>query len=213
MKHLLSGLVMAILICSAAKGEEVTFSFRGTIHELDGEFSYFTGHPFEITYSFDATTDDANSSDPESGHYTGAIRSGSLTIFTANETFIWVVKPDGPENIIEAKNLDTADSYTASASISGPSVGGEIPATFIVELIDSDANALNNDALPSSLQFLSFDRQRVAKFTFTGSRQLHYATWGIITSASTPVSYTDSGGDGYPGVRAAGFLYWGIEGN
>lgn len=204
MKHLLSGLVIAILICSAAKGEEVTFSFRGTIHELDGEFSYFTGHTFEITYSFDTTTDDANPSDSELGRYTGAIRSGRLNIFAANETFTWVVEPDGPENIIEAKNLDRADSYTASASISGPAVGGEIPATFIVELIDRDAHALSNDALPSSLEFLSFDRQRAVKFTFIGSRQLHYATWGIITSANTPVSYSDSVGGGYPGDRAAG---------
>jgi hypothetical protein len=105
MKHLLSGLVIAILICSAAKGEEVTFSFRGTIHELDGEFSYFTGHPFEITYSFDTTTDDANPGDSESGRYAGAIRSGSLTIFAANETFKWVVEPDGPENIGEPLGL------------------------------------------------------------------------------------------------------------
>jgi hypothetical protein len=204
MKHHLSGLVMVILICAAARGEEVTFNFRGTIHELDGEFSYFTGHPFEITYSFDTTTDDVNPDDPESGNYTGAIRSGSLTIYTPNETLKWVVEPDGPENSIKAKNLDTADSYTAGASISGPAVGGEIPATFIVELIDSDANALGNDALPSSLEFLSFDRQRVAKFTFIGSRQLHYATWGIITSANMPVSYPDSGGDGFPGDRATG---------
>ncbi len=202
MKHLLSGLVIVILICSAAKGEEVTFSFGGTIHELDGEFSYFTGHPFEITYSFDTTMDDANPNDPESGNYIGAIKSGSLTIYAASESFRWVVEPDGPQNIIEAKNHDTEDSYMASASISGPAVGGEIPATFIVELIDGDATALSNDELPSSLEFLLFDRQRVAKFTFIGSRQLNYSTWGIITSANTP--YSGTGENGLLGDVAAG---------
>lgn len=201
MKHLLSVFVAVILICGAAKGEEVTFSFRGTVHEMDGEFNYFTGHPFEITYSFDTTTEDAHPNDPESGSYAGAIKSGSLTIFAARETLKWIVEPDGSQNIIETKNLDTTDSYMASVSIAGPAVGGEIPATFIIELIDSDANALSNDDLPSSLDILSFDRQRIAKFTFTGSRQLNYATWGIITSAGTPVLHT---GDGFAGDMAAG---------
>ena len=59
MKSLLSALGTAALICIPVLGEEVTFSFRGTVHELDGEFSYFSGQPFEITYSFENTTGDA----------------------------------------------------------------------------------------------------------------------------------------------------------
>ena len=85
MKHLLSGLVAVILICSAAKGEEVTFSFRGTIHETDGEFSYFTGHPFEITYSFDTATDDA---DPAAHHFDRSIsRPPVETVTCSTATF------------------------------------------------------------------------------------------------------------------------------
>ena len=71
MKHFLGVLVVVVMGCIPAIGEEVTFSFRGTVHELDGEFSYFTGHRFEIIYSFENTTEDADLSDPESGRYEG----------------------------------------------------------------------------------------------------------------------------------------------
>ena len=95
MKRFLSALVMVVLSSIAAKAEEVIFSFRGTVHELDGEFNYFAGQPFEITYSFDRATNDADPGDPKSGQYVGAIKSGSLTIFTRNRTLTWAVKPDG----------------------------------------------------------------------------------------------------------------------
>ena len=117
MKLLLSALVMVAMICIAAKAEEVIFSFGGTVHELDGEFNYFTGQPFEITYSFDRATNDADPGDPKSGQYVGAIKSGSLTIYTRNRTLTWAVKPEGPCNFIEAKNLDALDSYSAGARI------------------------------------------------------------------------------------------------
>jgi hypothetical protein len=187
MKHLLSALVMAAMICITAKAEEVIFSFGGTVHELDGEFNYFTGQPFEITYSFNRTTNDANPSDPESGQYIGAIKSGSLTIFTRDGALTWTVKPDGPYNIIEVKNLDAVDSYSASASISGPEAGNEIPASFIIELIDEKATALNNDALPASLKMASFGAQRIVRFTFIGVAKYTFSTIGIITSDNAPI--------------------------
>lgn len=186
MKRLLSAVVMVIMICIVAKAEEVTFSFRGTVYELDGEFNYFTGQPFKITYSFDHTTKDANPSDPKSGQYVGAIKSGDLTIFTRDRTITWAVKPDGPYNIIEAKNLDAMDSYSASASISGLEVGNEIPASFIIELTDDKATALSNDELPSSLKIPSFGLQRIVQFTFVGSTKHTYSTIGVITSYKTP---------------------------
>ncbi len=195
MKHLLSALV--IMVCVSANGEEITFSFRGAVHELDGEFNYFSGQPFEITYSFESTTDDANPDDPESGIYIGAIKSGIFTIFTARGSFNWVVEPDGPHNIIEVKNLDTADSYFASVSVSGPVVGNEIPAYFVIELIDGDASALSNDALPSSMEISSFDHQRIVRFTFIGTGQYVYSTLGIITSWNTRSPYSDISGDGF----------------
>jgi len=189
MKHLLSLLVIFITICVSAKGEEVTFGFRGTIHELDGEFSYFSGKPFEIIYSFERATDDADPDSPESGSYVGAIKSGSLTIFSDRGTFRWVAEPDGPYNFIEVKNRGTADSYSASVSISGPVSGSEIPAFFIIELIDGDATALSNDALAPTLEIASFGNQRVVKFTFIGLRQYVYSALGIITSGSTPIRH------------------------
>lgn len=192
MKHLLSTLVVFTVICISAKGEEVTFRFRGTVHELDGQFSYFTGQPFEIIYSFESTTADANPNDPESGSYIGAIKSGTLTIYKDSEPYNWVVEPDGPHNIIEVKNFDTTDSYSAGATVSGPVGGSEIPAYFQIELIDGDATALNNDALPSSLEIPSFDYQSTVRFTFVGARQSVYSTLGIITSGNTPVPHSDT---------------------
>jgi hypothetical protein len=188
MKHLPSALVMVILICVSVKGEEVAFGFRGTVHELDGQFSYFTGQPFEIIYSFERTTDDANPADPETGSYVGAIRSGTLTIFCAGKSYKWVVKTDGPHNIIEVKNPGAADSYHAGADVSGPVGESEIPASFIVELTGRDATALSNDALPSSLETGSFD-PKVVKFTFIGTGQYVYSTLGIITSGNAPIPY------------------------
>jgi hypothetical protein len=173
---------------SRAKGEEVVFSFRGTVHELDGEFSYLSGQPFEIVYSFERKTDDANPDDPKSGSYIGAIKSGTLTIFNGSKSLKWVVEPDGPHNIIEIKNLDTSDSYNAGVSVSGPVAGSEIPAYFLIELTDGNANALSNDKLPSSLDLRSFD-QRIVKFTFVGIRQTIYSTLGIITSGSAPIQH------------------------
>jgi len=187
MKHLLGGLVVVVLSCIPAIGVEVTFSFRGTVHELDGEFSYFTGHRFEIIYSFENTTEDADLSDPGSGRYIGAIKSGSLTIYTDNGPFNWAVEPDGLHNIIEVKILDAAVSYSAGANVSGPAVGKEIPAHFQIELTDRDAAALRNDALPSSLEIVSFDNNAIVKLTFIGARQAVYSTLGIITSCDTPV--------------------------
>ena len=186
MKRLLSAFFMVAMMCIAAKAEEVTFSFRGTVHELDGEFNYFTGQPFEITYSFDRATKDADPSDPKSGQYLGAINSGSLTIFTRNRTLTWAVKPDGPYNLIEVKNLDARDSYSAGASISGLEVGNEIPASFIIELTDDKATALSNDALPSSLKISSFGLQRIVQFTFIGSTKYTYSAMGILTSDNPP---------------------------
>jgi hypothetical protein len=188
MKRLLSAVAMVTMICIAAKAEEVVFSFRGTVHELDGEFNYFTGQPFEITYSFDRATNDADPSDPKSGKYIGAIKSGSLTIFTRNRTLTWAIKPDGPYNIIEAKNGDASDSYSAGASISGLETGNEIPASFIIELTDDRATALSNDALPSSLKISSFGLQRIVQFTFVGAAKHTYSTIGVITSDSAPGS-------------------------
>jgi hypothetical protein len=187
MKRLLIVLGMILVFCIAAKAEEVVFSFRGTVHELDGEFNYFTGLPFEITYVFDPATNDANPDDTESGRYPGAIKSGSLAIFTRNGTLTWYVNPDGPGNIIEVKNLDAMDSYAAGASISGLEAGNDIPAAFIIEMTDDRAAALRNDMLPSSLNLASFGSQRIVQFTFIGITKSTYSTIGIITSGNTPV--------------------------
>jgi hypothetical protein len=186
MKRLLGALVTVIIICNFAKAEDVTFTLRGIIHELDTEFSYFGGRPFEITYTFERATKDANSGDPDTGRYVGAIKSGSLTLFGDGKTCKWVIKPDGPNNIIEVKLLKNAVSYAASASISGEESGNEIPATFIIELTDDSATALSNDALPPSLKLKSFTFQKLVAFTFTGSLKHVYSAFGVITSGNTP---------------------------
>ena len=199
MRRLWNALAMIIMICITAKAEEAVFSFRGTVYEMDGEFNYFTGNPFEITYSFERTTSDSNPGDLKSGQYIGAIKSGSLTIVTRNRTLTWNIQPDGPFNLIEVNNLAKLDSYSAGASISGPEHGHEIPASFVVELVDDQATALGSDALPSSLNIPSFGSQRIVHFTFVGITKYTYSTIGVITSANTPVLKSD--GRGNPGSK------------
>jgi hypothetical protein len=188
MKHLPIALVIVMMICISGYGEEITFSFKGTVHELDGQFSYFTGHPFEITYSFESTTEDSDPGDSASGIYIGAIRSGSLTIFADMGTYKWAIESDGLHNTIEVKNLPEADSYFARARISGPESGNEIPASFIVEFTDRNATALKNDSLPHALEIRSFD-QTNAQLTFIGEKQYIFSTIGVITSANAPVPH------------------------
>ncbi len=186
MKRLLSSLFTVILICISAKAEEVTFTFAGIIHELDTEFYHFGGRPFQITYSFERTAKDANPGDPESGKYSGAIKSGSLTVFADNKTYRWVIRPDGPDNLIEVKHLKNLYSYSAGASISGQGSGNDVTATFIVELTDDSAAGLGNDALPSSLRLRSFGNQKIVRFTFMGPSQRIFYAFGIIMHGDTP---------------------------
>jgi hypothetical protein len=186
MERFLSALVVLFMFGIPVKGEEITFAFQGTIHELDTEFYHFGGRPFEIAYSFERTTKDANVGQSESGRYIGAIKSGRLTIYAENKPYHWVIRPAGPNNIIEIKHHKNADSYSASASISAQGPENEVPATFIVELVDESATALINNSLPSALKLKSFDSLKVVKFTFTGAKQNIFYAFGIITSANTP---------------------------
>jgi hypothetical protein len=189
MNYLLSVLVTAVVMCVSAGAKEVTFSFRGTLHEMDGEYSYFSGQPFEIIYSFDSKTDDDDPDDPDRGRYIGAITSGSLTIFSGSGFSRWIVEPYGPQNIIEVKKRDTAGSYHASASVSGPVDESEIPVYFQIRLKGTGAAALSasgNAALPASLHLHSFDEHRIVEFTFIGLSGYVYSTWGIVTSGETP---------------------------
>ncbi len=203
MKSLLSALGTAALICIPVLGEEVTFSFRGTVHELDGEFSYFSGQPFEITYSFENTTGDAVPEDPATGAYIGAIRSGTLIIATGRGYYRWTLDREGQENGIEVRNLGPADSYRAGACLARIGDENEIPASFLVELIDGSAAVFGSDGLPSSLKIESFDQARV-RLTFIGARKHTYSTIGVLTSGDAPVRnpYAGSGADpgkGLPG--------------
>ena len=196
MRYFLSAFAMVVMFCIPSIAEEATFSFRGIIHEMDGEFNYFTGQSFVLTFSFDLATADANLDDPEIGSYVGAIRSGSFTIFNQGEPLKWVVDPDGPQNIIEVRNGEASDSYLASVSIYGPVGASEIPAGFIVELIDNNAASLSKDALPSSLEIQNFNYQQVVKLSFIGVRQAVYSTVGVINSADTPVPDSAAAQDG-----------------
>jgi hypothetical protein len=182
MKHRLSAFFLVVMICISAEAKEVVFSFRGTVHELDGEFSFFSGQPFEITYTFDPATADANPSDPENGNYMGAIKRGTLVISTSRGVFSWVVEPNGLYNSIEIKNLATADSYSAGMSVSSTGDGSKIPASCMVALIAANASVFNNDTLPSSLDIAAFDNQRIVIFTFIGETKIVYSTIGVITS-------------------------------
>lgn len=185
MKNVLGVFAMVFLLGASARGEEVTFSFRGTVHEMDGEFLYLSGHPFELTFAFDRATGDTRPGDPGSGSYVGAIRSGTLVIFNGREYYRWEIRPGGQDNFIEVKNLREADSFIASAALTGFIYENEIPAHFYVEWTDRDGTAFDGDGLPASLEAASFG-QRHVHLTFIGVRKHVYSTLGVVTSSSTP---------------------------
>ena len=132
MKNLRGLIVMVFLLGVSARGEEVTFGFSGTVHEMDGEFLYLSGHPFELTFTFERATGDTRPGDPGSGSYVGAIRSGALVVYNGHEYYRWEIKPGGQDTFIEVKNLPGADSFIASAPLSGFIYENEIPAHFYV---------------------------------------------------------------------------------
>ncbi|NLV31756.1 MAG: hypothetical protein GXY47_11460 [Acidobacteria bacterium] len=185
MEKLLGLFAMTFLLGASARGEEVTFSFRGTVHEMDGEFLYLSGHPFELTFTFERTTDDGRPGDPESGSYVGALRSGALVVYNGQEYYRWEIGPGGQDNFIEVRNLPGADSFVASAALSGSIYENEIPAHFYVEWIDRDGVEFDGDGLPATLEAASFE-QRHVHLTFIGIRKHVYSTLGVVTSSSTP---------------------------
>lgn len=185
MKRLPGLMVMVVLLGVSARGEEVTFGFRGTVHEMDGEFLYLSGHPFELTFTFERATGDSRPGDPGSGSYVGAIRSGALVVFNGLEYFRWEVGPGGQDTFIEVRNLRGADSFIASAPLSGFIYENEIPAHVYVEWTDRDGAAFDGDGLPASLDAASFE-QRHVHLTFIGVRKHVYSTLGVVTSSRTP---------------------------
>jgi hypothetical protein len=185
MKNLRGLIVMVFLLGVSARGEEVTFGFRGTVHEMDGEFLYLSGHPFELTFTFERATGDSRPGDPESGSYVGAIRSAALVIFNGREYYRWDLRPGGQDDFIEVKNLPGADSFIASAALSGFIYENEIPAHFYVEWTDRDGAAFAGDGLPPSLDKEAFE-QRLVHLTFIGVRKHVYSTLGVVTSSNTP---------------------------
>lgn len=187
MKQFLSALAVTAIFCLPAAGEEIAFGFRGTVHELDGEFSYLTGQTFEILYTFETATEDADPGNLHSGRYAGAIKSGTLTISRGDASLTWRADPKGAHSFIEVENLDDADCYSAGLSVSGPIGEVEIPVSFIVELRDESATAVSSDALPTALNVDAFRHQRIVRFTFRSVEQNTYSTIGVITAAYAPV--------------------------
>ncbi len=176
------------MLCVTAGAEEVTFGFRGLVHEMDGEFSYLSGHPFEITLTFETTADDARPEDPAAGSYIGAIKSGTLVVYSGRGDFGWTVKPGGHDTFIEIKNQDTADSFIAAAPVSGRVYNNDISAHFVIEMIDSSAAAFGDDKLPSSLKMPSFDRVS-SRLSFIGLTHYTYSTLGVITAVHAPAHH------------------------
>jgi hypothetical protein len=76
--------IQEFLDCDAGKVNHMNPQLSAA---LDGEFSCFSGEPFEITYFFEPATADATPDDYETGNYIGAIKSGTLAIFASRGVF------------------------------------------------------------------------------------------------------------------------------
>jgi len=156
------------------------FSFKGTVAGLTGDFAFLSGADFDVTYTFDPTVLDANPGDPQSGSYPGAITSGSLTVNPNSGPVVWLIVPSLPNNNIFV-GVTTSHSYFASANVSGPSIPGSGDnLIFLIQLTDTTATALVDDSLPTALDIDDFGFIRNLQFG-------PFATFGVITSAQTPI--------------------------
>ena len=180
-------IIFSLLVFPFTADALPTFSFKGTVSNLGGDFAFLLGADFEVTYTFDPTVTDANPGDPQSGFYPGAITSGSLTVNPNSGPLVWLIVSSLPNSNISVLTTATAHSYFASAALSGPSIGGASPSFFLIQLTDTTKTALVDDSLPTALDIDDFGFIRNLQFTFIGANPSCCSTFGVITSAQTPI--------------------------
>lgn len=140
------------------------FLFKGTMAHLTGELAPFSEKPFEVSYRFNKRARDAKSSDPQSGFYPGAIKSGQLVIQTSNGPSVWDIDATGPHNYILIQNSRTAAAYYAEASLV-PNSDRFNPTFLVIRLADRRGIAFSNDSLPLMLALDVFDSTRSLQLT------------------------------------------------
>lgn len=141
-----------VVMVTSAQAAPVTFSFSGTVIQINfsnGTPTEFAiGDTFSGTYTFDSTTPDSNTS-PNLGDYYTPLTPLSATVGSYSASA-------NSGAILIRDNVPVEDYYFLQTnSLTGPTVLG-LPVTFFgLELHDSTGTVYNNDSLlllPPDLQ-------------------------------------------------------------
>jgi hypothetical protein len=173
-----ASMLFALCILSTAIcAEPITVRVRGwVVDNLPELYAVFNGGRFEIEYTFESTTPDANPGDPESGLYYNPYLSGYMRVDNGSYHVRWELDT---ATLSDSRVVvtSTGHAYYAGAYLL-PKSSGLTPQYFIVELIDRDLEAFTSDALPTTLELSQFEWLHIVQLTFDGTCG---ATFGEIT--------------------------------
>jgi hypothetical protein len=157
--------------------EPITVRVRGrVVDNLPEPYAVFNGGRFQIVYTFESTTPDANPGDPESGLYWNPYVSGYMTVDQGRFHVRWELDTATlAETTVHYTS--TVHSYFAGAYLL-PNPSGLTPQYFIVQLVDRDLEAFASDALPTTLVLSQFEWIHSVTLKFDGTC---CATFGDIT--------------------------------
>jgi hypothetical protein len=157
--------------------EPITVRVRGrVVDNLPEPYAVFNGGRFQIEYTFESNTPDANPGDPESGLFYNPFLSGHMRVDNGSYHVRWELDTATLSNS-RVVVTSMAHAYFAGAYLL-PNPSGLTPQYFIVELIDRDLEAFTSDALPTTLELSQFEWLHIVQLTFDGTC---CSTFGDIT--------------------------------
>jgi hypothetical protein len=169
--------LILVLVSTAAWAEPITVRVRGrVVDNLPAPYAVFNGGRFEIVYTFESETPDANPGDPGSGLYSNSYVSGYMTVNSGPSHVRWELDTAALSDIT-VQYTSTAHAYFAGAYLV-PKPSGLTPQYFIVQLVDRDLKAFASDALPTTLELSQFEWLHSVQLTFDGTC---CTTFGEIT--------------------------------
>lgn len=200
----LAAAVLTCLMAPAAVNAVTIFgTFEGTVSTVDPPLSFVEpGDAVIVNFQFESDAEDA-AADPNLGIYNGPFENGSFQVgsFFTDEGF-------GLSGINVYNDIfNGGDLYTVGG---GAVPGGVFPAPgFIFDLIDSTANALSDDSLPTSISLDDFDIRRFLFEFFTPVEDDLFVT-SRVEGNVTAISFVPEPTAGF--LILAGVLGLGVAG-
>ena len=186
----------ALMMAASAQAAAVTYSFGGTIDDVNSSPSFAIGDTFTGSFTYETTTADSNP-DPGSGDYRAGlsisvlINGNSFSSSTAGSDCpacggIEVLERNPTRGFVDVIYVQTQNVGGGALSpVVGPNVDGFAPNLIELGFI-GPSTLYANDALPSSLDLSSFTEARI-NIGFRGENFSQRANGPItyLTLAST----------------------------